>query len=395
MLSSTLAIAHCVVAEGGIRPAARRLAASPQTLSEALRRFEAETTLTLLERTAGAGVLRLSGFAVDETLSIAFRLLCELAQICNVGYSPSEQEHWAATTGLNIDALQRLVLVVQMGSIRGAALAVGINQPQLSRQLKHIEEKLGVCLLHRSVKGVQLTTVGHLLLPRLEQLTNLWATLQGTGDVRFRRMSRAVRIGSILQTSPESYITQALSQVVIEWMEAHPERPISVRAMPADTLREALRARRLDVVVIDAVEDLDEFSVKTVLQTDLVAIVPATSMGTCFADFLKTHPLCLTSERTGLGQAFAQLAAELPHGIAQMPMVEIESLPVLVNLVVRHGFISLLGRLSAEYLGNQVRIVELPRKVPFSFYVVHNGMPSAVEVSQRLVSIFKRQSSSS
>jgi DNA-binding transcriptional LysR family regulator len=365
------------------------LAVAPQTLSEAVRRFEAETTLTLLERSDGMGVVRLSGFAVDETLMVAFQGLCDLARLCNFGRRPADQEHWAATTGLNVDALQRLVLVAKMGSIRGAALAAGLHQPQLSRQLKHIEEKLGVCLLQRSAKGVQLTAVGHLLLPRLEQLIGLWATLQGAGDVRFQRMSRAVRVGSILQTSPESHITQALSQVVIEWIAAHPQRPISVRAMPADTLREALRARRLDVVLIDAVEGLEEFSVKTVLETDLVAIAPADSCGTSFADLLKRHSLCLTSERTGLGQAFAQLTGYLPEGMVQMPMVEIESLPVLVNLVVHHGFVSLLGRLSAESLGKRVKIVELPRKVSFSFYIVHNGTSSAVEVSQRLFSIFR------
>lgn len=363
---------------------------APQTLSEAVRRFEAETTLTLLERSDGAGVVRLSGFAVDETLMIAFKLLCELAQQCNYSHRLADQEHWAATTGLNINALQRLVLVAKMGSIRGAALAAGLHQPQLSRQLKHVEEKLGVYLLNRSAKGVELTAVGHLLLPQFEQLIALWATLQGTGDVRFQRMSRAIRVGSILQTSPESHITQALSQVVIEWIAAHPERPISVRAMPADTLREALRARRLDVALIDAVEGLEEFSVKAVLETDLVAIAPASSRGTSFASLLQTNPLCLTSERTGLGQAFAQLTRELPEGMAQMPMVEIESLPVLVNLVVRHGFVSLLGRLSAESLGERIKIVELPRRVPVSFYIVHNGMPSAIEVSQRLISIFKR-----
>lgn len=385
MLTSALVIAHVVVMEGSIRRAARRLDLAPQTLSEAVRRFEEETALPLLDRGPGGATIPLSAIAADETLSSIFRLLMEVALLCGGGTDAAGQESWAGKTGLTLAALQRLLLIARAGSIRRVAGSLGLSQPQLSRQMAHLEEKLGVKLLARSLRGVEVTAAGQVLLPLFDQIVSQAQSLRQAGDLRFHRISRAVRVGSILQTSPDSWIARAMGLLVSDWVRAHPDRPISVRAMPADTLREALRTRRLDVVLIDTAEGLEEFSVRQAMASDLVAIAPLYSTSTTMADLVLHHPLCLTSRRTGLALAFDRLGTELPNGGALMPMVEVESLPVLVDLVASHGFVSLLARPSAEAMRDRVRIVEIGREIPCAFYVVHGGGTLAADVADRLV----------
>ena len=61
---------------------------------------------------------------------------------------------------MRIEQVEQFLAVVDVGSIRGAALRLGLSQPALSRSLQQLEKDLGVRLLHRTVQGVALTPGG-------------------------------------------------------------------------------------------------------------------------------------------------------------------------------------------------------------------------------------------
>src|SRR3546814_14168642 len=65
-------------------------------------------------------------------------------------------------------ALRYFVHVAQLKSFSRAAAHLRIAQPALSRQIRNLEDELGVQLLTRSVRGVQMTEAGALLLERAE-----------------------------------------------------------------------------------------------------------------------------------------------------------------------------------------------------------------------------------
>src|SRR4051794_41750697 len=58
------------------------------------------------------------------------------------------------------------VVVAEEGNIGRAATRLFITQPALSRQLQHLEEELGVVLLVRVPRGVELTDAGRRLLEK-------------------------------------------------------------------------------------------------------------------------------------------------------------------------------------------------------------------------------------
>ncbi len=60
-------------------------------------------------------------------------------------------------------ALRGLVLALQLGSVRGAARALGISQPGLSKLLRELEAEFGAPLLVRSHRGVAATPAGTLV----------------------------------------------------------------------------------------------------------------------------------------------------------------------------------------------------------------------------------------
>lgn len=69
---------------------------------------------------------------------------------------------------MDLRALRYFVSVAQLGGFTRAAQALNIAQPALSRHIRQLEQDLGVTLLIRRPRGVELTEAGARLLDRAE-----------------------------------------------------------------------------------------------------------------------------------------------------------------------------------------------------------------------------------
>ena len=71
------------------------------------------------------------------------------------------------------------VTTADCGSVKGAALRLGVTQPSVSSALVKLEGILGVQLfLRHHAKGVALTQMGHELLPQARELVNRFAAFE-------------------------------------------------------------------------------------------------------------------------------------------------------------------------------------------------------------------------
>lgn len=67
---------------------------------------------------------------------------------------------------LKLSQLRDVIAVADQGSLRGAARALQLTQPALTRSIHAIERELGVALFERGRSGVQLTAAGEAFLRR-------------------------------------------------------------------------------------------------------------------------------------------------------------------------------------------------------------------------------------
>ena len=74
---------------------------------------------------------------------------------------------------MELRVLQYFLAVTREQSISGAAEALHLSQPTLSRQLREMEEELGTQLMIRGNRRITLTDEGMLLRKRAEEIMEL------------------------------------------------------------------------------------------------------------------------------------------------------------------------------------------------------------------------------
>lgn len=74
---------------------------------------------------------------------------------------------------MDIRSMQYYLAVVREGTISGAAEVLHVAQPSLSRQMKDLEEELGISLFERGNRKITLTEEGMVLRRRAEEMVRL------------------------------------------------------------------------------------------------------------------------------------------------------------------------------------------------------------------------------
>lgn len=116
--------------------------------------------------------------------------------------------------------LQYFLAVTREQSISGAAEALHLSQPTLSRQLRDMEEELGKRLFIRSNRKITLTEEGMILRKRAEEITELVRKAQDEICMSEQTISGNISIGAG-ETDGIRYIARAAKNLQAEYPGIH------------------------------------------------------------------------------------------------------------------------------------------------------------------------------
>lgn len=149
----------------------------------------------------------------------------------------------AGSAGLKIDTLgvQAFIAIAAHRNFRRAAAELHITQTALSRRLQTLEAYLGMKLLERTTRSVELTRTGADFLPRAQRLL----TELETALTDIRETGKAMR-GSVTVACVPSIGARYLPHVIRQYSAAHPDNRITIHDHSSFGVTEAVLRREAE-----------------------------------------------------------------------------------------------------------------------------------------------------
>lgn len=171
---------------------------------------------------------------------------------------------------MELRQLRYLDAVARHRSFTRAALELHIAQSALSQQVSRLERELGVELLRRTTRRVEVTEAGELVLERGRRALAEAEGVRADVDALQGLVRGTLRLGGVPLVGPADP-----AALIADFIRAHPGVAVTVRDDVALTLLGQLREGSLDLVVALVDPDtLDGLDGVRLLDEELVVVAP-------------------------------------------------------------------------------------------------------------------------
>ncbi|MBM4379706.1 MAG: LysR family transcriptional regulator [Deltaproteobacteria bacterium] len=259
---------------------------------------------------------------------------------------------------MDLVLLESLLAVAQHKTVTGAARALAITQPALTRRLQQLEETLGAPLLERSKRGAALTDSGRLVAEEGRQLVERYGRLREAVRAREELQAGIVRLGG-----GAAAVSFVLPTTIAEFGRQYPGVRFEVREEGSRAVEEDVLAERLELGIVTLPTRSRELEVRP-LRRDRVVLIAAPS-----------HPLARRRrlEAADLqGQGLVGFESESAirrliddalreAGVAMKVQMELRSFAAILEMVRHTSMLAFVSQLGVEGRGRElgVRVLEV------------------------------------
>jgi len=135
--------------------------------------------------------------------------------------------------------------IVATGSLAKAAARLHFSPSAASHSLMKMESEMGVQLIKRNKKGIELTICGRELLPHIRALLNMEMKLQEETERLSSAKARSIRIGTI-----NSVCCSWLPHIIHNFMQKYPQIELSITQGGYDDMESGLEIGNLDFAFV-------------------------------------------------------------------------------------------------------------------------------------------------
>ena len=244
---------------------------------------------------------------------------------------------------MNRNHLALFHAVARAGGIsRGAALA-RVSQPAVSKQIKELEEALGVSLLERLPRGSRLTDGGRLLAEYAQRLAALEQEAARAME-EFRGLKRG-RLAIGASTTIGAYL---LPQALGEFHRRHPGLELQLEIANTHTVQRHLLAGTVELGLTEGLMAAEYLDSKIFHEDELVVIAPPghplLKRKRVTARVLCREPFVLREEGSGTRAVIEQALRK--RGLAAKPVVSLAGTEAVKHAVIAGIGLAIVSRLA-------------------------------------------------
>ena len=159
-----------------------------------------------------------------------------------------------STPSFDLHALRMFLAIAEESSISSAADLLRMSQPALSRNLKKLEQDLGVTLFTREARGIKLTPEGAFVRERAQAIVAMADRMERELHTVHSRLTGSVAIGCA-----ETLSMTFLAERIAAFRIAHPDVRFDIRTMGAAQARLLMEQGKLDMALLFEPVDMDRY----------------------------------------------------------------------------------------------------------------------------------------
>lgn len=172
--------------------------------------------------------------------------------------------------GNRLKQMRAFVTTVKLGTLSRAAEALFLSQPSISLQLQALERELGVELLHRSRRRINLTDAGEVLYELARPLVEGWEGL----DSAFQAKVKGLPSGKLTVAAGTSTIQYLLPDLVRQYRQQFPDVQLQLANVTGKEGLALLRADEADFAVGSMLDVPNDIAWAPVYHYDPMLITP-------------------------------------------------------------------------------------------------------------------------
>ncbi|MBC7502657.1 MAG: LysR family transcriptional regulator [Herminiimonas sp.] len=172
---------------------------------------------------------------------------------------------------MDLRHLKYFIAVAEELHFTKAAERLHISQPPLSRQIRELEEELGVTLLNRTRRHIELSDAGKVFLTKAREVL----LMADSAIIEAQRAQRG-EVGKLAVGFFEQIAYTLLPPILRAFQERYPKVDVQLRWFPVIEQVDALQRGDIDIAFVRPVVDLDKVFTRAILSEPFMAVMPAT-----------------------------------------------------------------------------------------------------------------------
>jgi DNA-binding transcriptional LysR family regulator len=240
---------------------------------------------------------------------------------------------------MNLKRLETFVQVADRRCFSDVAGIMNVTQSGISRQVKALEEEVGIQLLNRNTSFVDLTPAGRLVYKRAKSLLAQWEQLLQECQGLKTELSGTLKIGA--STIAGNYL---LPRIIKSFQEKYPAVEFSILIEDSTEIISKLESKKIDFAIVGRDPAQTHFQAKCIAEDRLVLIGNSPDQCISSLEEIKNWPLIVREKGSGtreaMDKAFRQFGVEPEDLHYAMEVSSTESILAMVEAGVGFSFVS-------------------------------------------------------